>query len=244
MAIILPAVTTAYIGEDSVRATLRAKAATGTLPMACTQIATMRDTVLSTVGKRADQISLGLGNRTTTAEAERTTRLDFLKTKRSELDGVRETRYATLRARVTKDIQKAAVETFVTRVEALVDIRQDAVDEAITAFETGITDLKVRAGTTVTDLRTTVEAELKAVFVEAESACADGATLSSIRTSISTGMAKLKTTHQSNREVYSFRTEFEALRLIRLEAEKKAVVEFEAGLKTATANLKVAFTTT
>lgn len=207
----------------------------------CANIDVTRDKFLAGVQTRSAAIEESHGGRQATMEASAAERRAAFEAKRAEYDALRETHYDSLRAKATTDDQKATVEEFITTVEALVDDRKEAIDAAIETFETGAEALKSSLDSVTGSLASDVESDINAIFDEAEEACGDDTTPAEIRAMISEGMAAMKAERTGERDNYSFKTEFEALRATRVASEKAAVATFQAGLKTATEELKASF---
>ncbi len=207
----------------------------------CASIDTTRDKFLASLQTRASAIEGKQSGRQGTMETGAAERKATLEVKRAEYDAAREERYDSLRSKATTDSQEAAVEEFATTVELLVDDRKEAIDDAIETFETAVEALKTSLDSVTGTLADEVESDINAIFDEAEAACGDDTTPAEIRAMISEGMAVMKAERTTERESYTFKTEFEALRAARLASEKAAIATFQASLKTATAELKTSF---
>ncbi len=208
----------------------------------CDSIDTMRASTLTKLSERATTFTGASTNRRTEMESQKNSRIATLEDARTKGATQREARYDAMRAKATTDAQKAAVETFVTTVEALVDDREAAVDAAIATFEAGVQSLRGTQEASAADLADNVEDSLEKVFDDAKAACTESSTAASVRTEIMEGMQAMKTAHQAERETYSFKTEFEALRATRQSAEKAAMAAFAEGFQKATDTLKSSVT--
>ena len=216
------------------------RTASSTLDKAlCSQLDVMKTTALAKLDERASSV----GGRTRgTVDTKRVERMNTLTTKRTEHDATRKTHYDTLQTKTITDIQKAAVATFEVTVESLVTERKATIDAAIKAFEDGVGVLRTTVDTTTGSVKTKVAADITEIFSTAKTACDAGKSATEVRDGMRIGMESMKAEHQTNREQYSFKAEFDALRTTRRTAEAAAVAKFKVGFEAAKVALKASFT--
>jgi hypothetical protein len=207
----------------------------------CEKIDDMEEKVLTRLGERVAERT-GKPSRDGAAPGKEE-RMAKLTTERTEHDAKRAERYDSMRAKATTDEQKAAIEEFISTMEALIADRKEAVDTAITNFEEDAAALKVKADAARNEKTGDIEADTKAVFDDVRGDCTDSSTAEEIRAAIKTGLDTLHTQRKTDREMNTYKTEFEALRATRKAAVEAAIADFKAGFESAKTELKTALGT-
>ena len=158
---------------------------------------------------------------------------------RSEADAKRSEMYAALEGKADTDAKKAAVAEFQKTVEAAVDTRREAFDDALQAFRTGADALLSDRQEDMQGAADQFEAAMKAALDKAKSDCEAGTAPATVRSNFQTALVaahKALQEDRSNSEKIS--TEIRALADTRHAAVEKAMNDFKTTVEAAAAKLK------
>ncbi len=176
-----------------------------------------------------------LENRKETTDTRRATNRDQWDTNRAE-------RFAKLRARATTDVQKQAVESFVTTIESAVKIRRTAIDTAVATYRAGLTAEITERQTAVTAYKKTFDAAVAAALGKAKTACQNGTDIKTVRDTLQADLKTARDQFTTNLKALERpNTDIQRLKDTRNAAVKKAQDDFKTTLTKALETLKTIF---
>ena len=165
-----------------------------------------------------------------------------LNSERDHANQLRGADFTKLEQRAQTDAQKQAVQVFETAVNAAVAARRTAIDKALADFKTAFDSVFQQRQTNLDAARNAMIAALNAALQKAQTDCTAGVDPSTVRQNFSTA---LKTAQQnfvnSRKSLDKAGPQVKALEKNRNTAIQKANSDFNAALKAATAQLKLAF---
>ena len=150
--------------------------------------------------------------------------------------------YAKLLGKATTDAQKQAVATYQATITAAIATRQAAVNAAIASFQSGVDGLLAKRKTDTDSALKKFKDAVYAAEAKAKADCAAGVDEKTIRQTLRTAVAAVRTQLQADRKVLTpMSTEIATLTKTRRAAVDKAFADFKATAETAKTTLKAAF---
>lgn len=198
------------------------------------------------VSKRGGNASSEWQKRTGNIQTKRAEWLAKVTAARAEAAKKRDENFAKLDAAATTDTQKAAVAKYKQAVLDAVATRQAAHDANFDAYFKAVDALlssqKSNSGGDVAAFQAAVAAAIST----AKASCASGASADSIKSALNTALKAARENFKGQRtqDQSSIKTQLEALKKTRNDANKKANDTFKATVEAARTELKAAFPST
>lgn len=208
----------------------------------CTNVDTLTGKVVAKVPKREDRRDEHLDDRVTKVNGRLQLRVEKLDDHRDKWDDNRTDRYAKIDIRATTTVQKEAVATFKTNVEAAVKVRRTAVDAAVKAFQDGVNKLLADRQTKIDAAFATLKTATDAAIAKAKADCASGKDPKTVRVQFAADLRAANTAFAATiKPAGDMDTKVKDLRKTRDAAIKAAVDAFKKTFDAEMVKLKAAF---
>jgi hypothetical protein len=158
----------------------------------------------------------------------------------------RDANFAKLDALATTDAQKTAVATYKEKVLAAVAARQAAYDANWDAYFKGVDALLASQKTDTSGDVNAFKASVTAAIEKAKASCASGASGETVKKQLAADLKAARESFKGQRtgDKTSIKSQLEALKNTRKDANKKASETFKTSLQAARTDLKSAFPST
>lgn len=150
--------------------------------------------------------------------------------------------YKRLEEKAITTEQKEAVAAFKVKIETAVQVRQAAIDSAITTYRDSLDTLFVERKNAVDKAKADHRAAISEIFQKAETDCASGLSPVTIKAEVKENLSKAQNSYRA--DVVSIEKSADKVKDLadaRKEAVNKAVEDFKATLNAAKIELKAAF---
>lgn len=175
----------------------------------CNNLDSIKERTMERVQARADRHTSGTQDRGERWMERKTERLARLEANRTSADTARMEGLARMNELAQTAEQQAAVSTFESSVDAAIETRRSAVDEAITAFEDASEALWEARTAAHETYAAEFEADMESLFTEAAAACEEADTADDALQMLRGDVEALRAEYQERAQDMNYRAQYQ-----------------------------------
>ncbi|MDO8335967.1 MAG: hypothetical protein Q7T74_04290 [Candidatus Saccharibacteria bacterium] len=207
----------------------------------CQSINKIADTIQAQLAEKKSNVDSKRIDVHTKSATYREARSTELQSKREGWDAKRQQNFDKLQSIAKTDMQKQAVETYVSAMTEAIKVRRAANDTAFTAFKSDIDNLKKTTVLSVDSNISTTTASINQAISDAKAACTAGQSVDTVRQKLKTAIATARQQAKTSRESTSKGEQLKIIVQKHNDAVKANDEAFKAATTAARAQLKTVF---